>query len=79
MRAAVCHEVGSLDNLVVDEVPNPEPGPGQVRVAVKAAGASFVDGLIIAGRYQFPMEAPFVGGGEAAGVVDAVGADVDGW
>jgi NADPH2:quinone reductase len=79
MRAAVCHEVGALDNMVIEDVPEPEPGPGQVRVAVKAAGVAFVDGLMIAGRYQFPMQAPFVGGSEAAGVVDAVGAGVDGW
>jgi NADPH:quinone reductase len=79
MKAVVCHEIGSLDHLAVEDVPTPEPGPGHVRVAVKAAGASFVDGLMVAGRYQFPMEAPYTPGGEAAGVVDAVGPDVDGF
>jgi NADPH2:quinone reductase len=79
MKAVVCHEIGSLDHLAVEEVPTPEPGPGEVRVAVRAAGASFVDGLMVAGRYQFPMEAPYTPGGEAAGVVDAVGPDVDGF
>ena len=58
MKAVVCHEIGSLDHLAVEEVPTPEPGRGQVRVAVKAAGASFVDGLMVAGRYQFPLDAP---------------------
>ncbi len=75
----MCHEIGSLDNLVVEEVPTPEPGPGQVRVAVKAAGASFVDGLMVAGRYQFPMQPPYTPGGECAGLVDAVGDGVDGF
>ena len=79
MKAVVCHEIGSIDKLVVEEVATPEPGPGQVRVAIRAAGASFVDGLMVAGRYQFPMQAPYTPGGEAAGVVDAVGAGVDGF
>jgi NADPH:quinone reductase len=79
MKAVVCHEIGSVDQLAVEEVPTPEPGPGQVRVAVKAAGASFVDGLMVAGRYQFPMQPPYTPGGEAAGVIDAVGPDVDGF
>ena len=79
MRAVLCHEIGNVDKLAVEEVPTPEPGPGQVRVAVRAAGASFVDGLIAAGRYQFPLRAPYTPGGESAGVVDAVGPDVTDW
>src|SRR5689334_981249 len=79
MKAVVCREIGSLDSLAVEDVPTPEPGPGQVRVAVKAAGASFVDGLMVAGRYQFPMQAPYTPGGESAGVVDAVGDGVEGF
>lgn len=79
MRAVVCTEIGSIDNLVVEDRPDPHPGPGQVRVRVKAAGASFVDGLQVAGRYQFPQKAPYIPGGEAAGVVDAVGEGVDEW
>lgn len=79
MRAVTCTEIGNLDSLVVEERPTPEPGSGQVRVAVKAAGASFVDGLMAAGRYQFPATAPYVPGGESAGVIDAIGPDVEGW
>jgi NADPH2:quinone reductase len=79
MRAVTCTEIGHLDSLVVEDRPTPEPGPGQVRVAVKAAGASFVDGLMAAGRYQFPATAPYVPGGESAGVIDAVGPDVEGF
>ncbi len=69
----------NVEKLAVEEVPTPEPGAGQVRVAVRAAGASFVDGLIAAGRYQFPLRAPYTPGGESAGVVDAVGPDVTEW
>jgi len=79
MRAVVCREIGSLDNLVVEDVPLPEPGPGQVRVRVEAAGAAYVDGLMVTGRYQFPMQAPYTPGNESAGVVEAVGPDVEGW
>ena len=48
-------------------------------MAVKAAGASFVDALQAAGKYQFAAQPPYVPGGEAAGVVDAIGEGVDGW
>lgn len=78
MRAVVCHEIGSVANLVVEERPTPEPGPGLVRVAVKAAGASFVDALQVSGRYQFPQQPPYTPGGECAGVVDALGEGVTG-
>src|SRR5215213_8114180 len=79
MKAVVCHALGDVDRLVVEEVPTPEPGPGQVRFAIKAAGASFVDGLMAAGRYQFPMPPPYVPGGEAAGVIEEVGEGVADW
>jgi NADPH2:quinone reductase len=68
-----------LEHLQVEEVPELEPGPGQVRVAIRAAGASFVDGLIATGKYQFPLHAPYTPGGESAGLIDAVGGDVQGW
>jgi NADPH2:quinone reductase len=48
-------------------------------VGIKAAGASFVDGLMAAGRYQFPMPPPYIPGGEAAGVVEEVGEGVTDW
>jgi NADPH:quinone reductase len=79
MRAIVCTAHGIEDNFEVEERPTPEPGPGQVRVAVKAAGASYVDALQAAGRYQFAASPPYVPGGEAAGVVDAVGEGVHRW
>ena len=71
MRSIVCTAFGTEDNFVVEEGPTPDPSPGQVRVAVKAAGASFVDALQAAGKYQFAAQPPYVPGGEAAGVIDA--------
>jgi NADPH:quinone reductase len=79
MRSIVCTAYGTEGNLVVQESPTPDPAPGQVRVAVKAAGASFVDALQAAGKYQFAAQPPYVPGGEAAGVVDAIGDGVEGW
>ena len=51
-------------------------GPGQVRIAVTAAGVNFVDGLFVQGLYQIKPPTPFVPGGEVAGVVSEVGAGV---
>ena len=62
----------------MQELPDPAPGPGQVLIDVQAAGVNFPDTLIIEGRYQFKPDPPFVPGGEASGVVIAVGEGVDG-
>ncbi len=78
MRVVVCKELGPPEALVVEERPTPEPGDGQVRIAVRAAGVNYVDGLIAAGRYQIRIEPPFVPGSELAGVVDAIGPGVEG-
>ncbi len=75
----MCQELGPPEALVVQEVDTPEPGAGQVRIAMKAAGVNYVDGLISAGRYQIKIPAPFVPGSEIAGVIDAVGDGVEGF
>ncbi|MFC0204428.1 NADPH:quinone oxidoreductase family protein [Novosphingobium soli] len=54
------------------------PQPGEVRVAIKAAGVSYVDVLTAMGQYQFKPPLPFIPGSEAAGVVEALGAGVTG-
>jgi NADPH2:quinone reductase len=77
VRAAVCSELGPPSVLRIEERPDPEPGPGQVVLAVEAAGVNFVDGLFIAGQYQIKPALPFVPGSEVAGVIDAVGAGVE--
>jgi NADPH2:quinone reductase len=76
MRAIVCERLGDPEDLVLREVPSPTPGPGEVKVALRARGVSFVDVLVIAGQYQTKREVPFVPGGEAAGVVIEVGSGV---
>lgn len=76
MRAVVCNEFAPIDQLVIEERPDPSPGPGKVVVAVRAAGVNYVDGLFVQGRYQIKPPLPFTPGGEVAGDIVAVGADV---
>lgn len=77
MRAVVVREFGAPEGFAVEEVPTPEPGPGQVRIAVRAAGVSYVDVLVSRGGYQVKPPLPFTPGSEFAGVVDALGEGVD--
>lgn len=76
MRAVVCKQYGPPESLVVEDVPAPEIGAGQVRIDVRAAGVNFPDLLIIQNRYQFKPPLPFSPGGEVAGVVSELGPDV---
>jgi NADPH2:quinone reductase len=78
MRAVVCHQLGPLETLVVEEQSPPSAGEGQVVVDIRAAGVNFVDGLICQGRYQIKPATPFVPGSEIAGEVSAVGPGVTG-
>ncbi len=76
MRAVRCHELTGPKSLRVDEVPAPTPGSGEVLIEVHAAGVNFPDVLLTYGKYQFKADPPFIPGGEAAGIVRAVGAAV---
>jgi NADPH2:quinone reductase len=71
MRAMRAQEVGGA--LRLDEVPAPEPGPGQVRLRVRACGINFADTLMVAGTYQEKQAFPFAPGLEICGVVEALG------
>ncbi len=76
MRAVVCEEFGPAEGLRVQEVEEPEVGPGRVRVRIAAAGVNFVDALMASGGYQIKPGLPYVPGSEVAGTVDAVGEGV---
>ncbi len=79
MKAVLCRTHGLPDTLELAELPTPQPGPGQVLIAVKAAGVNFPDTLIIQNKYQFKPALPFSPGGELAGTITAIGPDVKGW
>lgn len=76
MRAVMCEAFGPPETLVYKEVADPEPGKGQVRIAIEAVGVNFPDTLIIEDKYQFKPQLPFAPGGEVAGTIDAVGEGV---
>lgn len=78
MRAVLCKEFGPPDRLVVEEVPDPEAGEGEIVVDVAGCGVNFPDVLMIQDKYQFKPDLPFSPGGEVAGTVSAVGAGVEG-
>lgn len=75
MRAIQITEIGGPEVLQLSEIPTPEPGPGDVRIRVEAAGVNFIDTYQRGGLY--PVELPLVLGLECAGTVDAVGPDVE--
>ncbi|CAG5088627.1 Oidioi.mRNA.OKI2018_I69.PAR.g11905.t1.cds [Oikopleura dioica] len=79
MRAVVVDQFGDESVLNVKEIANPEPGPSQILVSVKAAGINPVDTYIRSGNYlpsRLP-KLPYTPGGDVCGVVEAVGADVN--
>ena len=70
---------GGPEVLEVVDLPVEAPGPGQLRVRVRAAGVGSTDLIMMAGRYLYAPKIPFVPGYEVAGVVDAIGAGVTGF
>src|SRR5262245_21059177 len=77
MRAVVQTGVGGPEVLQVQERPDPEAGPGEVRVAVKAAGVNFAETMARMGLYPDAPKPPCVLGYEVAGEVESVGEGVD--
>ncbi len=76
-KAIRFHETGGPEVLRLEDIEVGDPGPGQLRVRHTAVGVNFIDTYQRTGLYRVPL--PQVAGSEAAGVVQAVGADVDGW
>jgi len=77
MKAVVCKAFGPPESLVIDELPAPKAGRGEVVVAVKAASVNFPDVLVIQNKYQVKPTLPFSPGSEMAGVVKSVGDGVN--
>jgi len=76
MRAMVATRWGEPSDLQLQELPDPEPRSGEVAIDVRAIGCNFFDILMVQGKYQLRPPLPFSPGGEIAGVVRAIGPDV---
>src|SRR5436190_4503186 len=74
MKTIRVHQFGGLEALKIEDAPLPESGEGEVRVKIEAIGVNFIDIYHRIGRYQGSL--PLTLGQEAAGTVDAVGANV---
>ena len=79
MKAVLCKTHGPPETLVVEELPDPAPGPGEVVVDVAFASLNFFDTLIVENKYQLKPALPFSPGGELSGRVAAVGEGVGGF
>jgi len=73
MHAWLCENPTGVDALTWKELPTPQPGQGEVLIAIEAASLNFPDLLIVQNKYQMKPTLPFVPGSEYAGVVQAVG------
>jgi NADPH2:quinone reductase len=78
MQAMLVQELGGPDRMKLTEVPDPEPGRGQVAIDIRAVGCNFFDILMTQGKYQVQPPLPFAPGAEIAGTVRALGEDVTG-
>ena len=76
MKALLCTAYGPLDQLTVQEVAAPRPGPQQVLIDIKAAALNFPDALMVQGLYQVKPPLPFSPGAEFSGVIAEIGAEV---
>ncbi|MFB3107453.1 MAG: NADPH:quinone oxidoreductase family protein [Pseudomonadales bacterium] len=77
MKAVFCEKLGSHHDLVTREIDSPaSPKEGEIKVALQARGVAFTDVLMVKGEYQVKPELPFIVGGEGAGTITEVGANV---
>ncbi len=76
MKAVVCRSWGDPSGLRIEEVDARRPGPGEVRIAVRASAVNFADTLILAGKYQVKPQLPYIPGLELAGEVAECGEGV---
>lgn len=79
MQAILVRAFGGPEVLVLENVPDPQAGPGQLRVRIHAVGVNPYDTYMRAGGYAVSPPLPYIPGADAAGVVDQVGEGVDGW
>jgi NADPH2:quinone reductase len=78
MKAILCKQHGPASKLELAEINDPVPGELEVLIDVQAAGLNFPDTLVIAGKYQFSPDMPFIPGGESSGRIVGLGNGVSG-
>ncbi len=76
MKSLLCRSFDLVDGLQIVESADPEPGPAEVVIDVRAVNIAYVDRLIVTGKYQVVPKLPYTPGGMCAGVISAVGSDV---
>ena len=76
MRAVVIHEHGGRDKLILEEIPDPTPAPGEILLRVKAVGLNYLDIFVRRGMPGLPIDLPRISGGDIAGKVVALGKNV---
>src|ERR1700757_5200224 len=76
MKAILCNRFCTPDELELADIPEPQAGPGEAVVRIKAAALNFFDTLIIAGKYQHKPPFPFSPAAEFSGVVESIGIGV---
>ncbi len=79
MKAIKVHEFGEPEVMRLEEASVPRPGPGQVVIAVKAAGVNPVDTYIRSGQYAVGPQLPYTPGLDGAGLIESVGEGITGW
>ncbi|MBN9887168.1 NADPH:quinone oxidoreductase family protein [Salipiger abyssi] len=79
MKILLSENPGGPERLTLATRPQPEPGPGEIRISVRCVGINYPDTLIIEDRYQFRPERPFAPGAELCGVVETLGDGVTGF
>jgi NADPH2:quinone reductase len=79
MKAWQVRAWGEPEEMTLADIPVPEPGAGEIRIANRAAAVNFFDILQIQGKYQVKPPFPFTPGAEVSGVVDALGEGVAGF
>ena len=77
MRAVIADQLGPPQNYRLIERDPGAPGPGEIQIAITAAGVSYVDVLTAAGNYQVKSPVPFIPGSECSGVIAALGEGVN--
>src|ERR1700741_2469177 len=78
MKAVLCHKFCSPKELEFADLREPQAGPGEAVVRIRAAALNFFDTLIVAGKYQYKPAFPFSPGAEFAGTVESLDAGVRG-